>query len=85
MARENRFRTPVLSEQQLLDGVIVRLIAAEDTQERGRYRELMEKHHYPMPSSSSVSSAAPPLASTTNGDSVGKTSDNQPSKTSMTS
>ena len=46
MARENRFRTPVLSEQQLLDGVIVRLITAEDTQERGRYRELMEKHHY---------------------------------------
>ena len=46
MARENRFRTPVLSEQQLLDGVIVKLIAAEDTQERGRYRELMEKHHY---------------------------------------
>ena len=45
MARENRFRTPVLSEQQLLNSVIVRLISAEDTPERGRYRELIEKHH----------------------------------------
>ena len=46
MARVNRFRTPVLSEQQLLDGVIARLVSTEDTQKRGRYRELMEKHHY---------------------------------------
>ena len=31
---------------QLIDDVMVRLLAAEDTQERGRHRELMEKHHY---------------------------------------
>jgi len=37
---------PALSEQEVLDGVRVRLLAPEDTQERGRYRQLMEKHHY---------------------------------------
>ena len=41
-----RFRTPVVSEQQILDNVRVRPLAPGDTAERGVFRELMEKHHY---------------------------------------
>jgi hypothetical protein len=39
------FRIPGLSEQQLLERVEVRLLGS-DEEERTRYRELIERHHY---------------------------------------
>lgn len=40
-----RFRTPSLTQQQLLTGVEVRLLG-DDEAERSRFRELMSTHHY---------------------------------------
>ena len=42
----SRFRIPVVSEQHVLEHVRVRLVAADDVVERGRFRSLIEKHHY---------------------------------------
>jgi hypothetical protein len=39
------FRIPALTEQQILERVEVRLLDPED-EDRARYRELMESHHY---------------------------------------
>lgn len=43
---DSRFRTPSLSEQQILDRVKIHLLAPEDTLLRERFRELIEQHHY---------------------------------------
>lgn len=41
-----QFRVPAPSEQELLDGVQLRLLGPEDGPERERFRELMAEHHY---------------------------------------
>ncbi len=43
---DSRFRTPSLSEQQILDRVQIHLLAPEDTLLRERFRDLIEHHHY---------------------------------------
>lgn len=42
----SRFRPPAPSEQEILDGVQLRLLDPDDGPERERFRSLMEKHHY---------------------------------------
>lgn len=39
------FRIPDLTEQAILDTVVVRLLTADEL-ERARYRQLMTAHHY---------------------------------------
>ena len=42
----SQFRAPAPSEQQILEGVQLRLLAPEDIAERERFRDLMAAHHY---------------------------------------
>jgi hypothetical protein len=42
----SKFRVPVASEQDLLNGVQLRLLDPDDGLERERFRDLMTKHHY---------------------------------------
>lgn len=41
-----RFRTPAPTQQELLDGVELQLIAADDSDARGRFSQLIARHHY---------------------------------------
>lgn len=41
-----RYRVPKATEKHVLDRVRVRLISSDDTLERERIRERIEKHHY---------------------------------------
>lgn len=42
----SRFRAPAPSEQQVLEGVQLRLLGPDDGPERERFRDLMVAHHY---------------------------------------
>ena len=44
--RTARFRTPAPTQQELLDGVEIELIAADDSDARRRFSQLIARHHY---------------------------------------